>query len=72
MSLKSCEACGNPLDPSVWYIHPARRMYDPFECAIHPPVPRCPRCGTPVRLGPAEERPDHELVGREDAVPAGR
>lgn len=72
MSLQSCEACGVPLDPSAWYFQPARRLYDPFECPIHPPVPRCPRCGTPVSMESAEELPDHALVGRGDAVPAGR
>jgi hypothetical protein len=72
MSVQSCEACGNPLDPAALFIHPARRIYDPFECAIHPPVPRCPRCGYPVKPKPAEERPDQRMVGRGGAVTATR
>jgi hypothetical protein len=72
MSIPSCQICGNPLDPSALYPHPARRIYDPFECAIHPPVPRCPRCGYRVKLEPAEDRFDGTIRGTGGAVTATR
>jgi hypothetical protein len=73
MSIQICEACGNPFDEAE-LVHPhARRIYDPFECAIHPPVPRCPRCGyEAIPTEPADVTDEHPKRRKAGVVLASR
>jgi hypothetical protein len=62
MRTRNCEVCGSELDEVAGNIRPhARRIYDPFECVVDRPVPRCPRCGSLVEV-------DHSRTTDEDPM----
>lgn len=49
MTSLNCEVCGKEYDDAAENIRPhARRIYDPFDCVVERPVPRCRRCGSLV------------------------
>jgi hypothetical protein len=49
MTIHSCEACGKAYEDVAENVRPhSRRIYDPFECAVHRPARRCPVCGCPL------------------------
>jgi predicted RNA-binding Zn-ribbon protein involved in translation (DUF1610 family) len=53
MSIRICEACGAAFDEAAaLHLPHARRIYDPSECTIHGPAPRCPNCGFEAMIEP--------------------
>ena len=59
MTIRTCEACGKTFDDVAENVRPhSRRVYDPFECAVHRPARRCPACGCPLIPVPHERVTD--------------
>ncbi|HYO46462.1 MAG TPA: hypothetical protein VEY33_07215 [Gemmatimonadota bacterium] len=74
MTSLNCEVCGKEYDDAAENIRPhARRIYDPFDCAVERAVPRCPRCGSLVVVADHSRTTDeHPGFSKAGMAPANR
>jgi Zn-finger protein len=73
MTIRTCEACGKSYDDVAEDLRPhARRVYDPFECAVHRAARRCPFCGCPLIPVPHDRTTDEPVSRKTGAALAIR
>ena len=70
--IRVCDTCAMIYDEesAIGSVY-ARRVYDPTDCRIHVPAPRCPHCGSPVRLS-SWERSGEPSSARSSSPPRAR